>query len=106
MLHDTSVLAVCALADAPGSLAGARGLEAEFHQAIDESEKAHPGIAVQRRVAIGGARPELLYAVKDAQLLVVGSRGRGGVPGMLLGSVGQALISYASCPVAVIHSRS
>lgn len=104
-LHDTSVLAVCALADAPGTLAGARVLEEEFHQAIDESEKAHPGTAVQRRVVIGAARPELLYAVKDAQLLVVGSRGRGGLPGMLLGSVGQALISYASCPVTVVHPR-
>lgn len=102
-LHDTSVLAVCALADAPGSLAGARGLEEEFHQSIDESEKAHPGTAVRRLVAVGGARPELLYAVKDAQLLVVGSRGRGGLPGMLLGSVSQALICYASCPVAVMH---
>ena len=105
-LHDTSVLAVCALADAPGSLAGSRALEEEFNKAIDESEKAHPGIAAQRRVARGSARPALLYAVNDAQLLVVGSRGRGGVPGMLFGSVGQALVSYATCPVAVVHPRA
>ncbi len=104
-LHDTSVLAVCALADAPGSLAGARGLEDEFNQMIDEAEKAHPGVAVRRSVAVGSARPELLFAVKDAQLLVVGSRGRGGLPGMLIGSVGQALVSCAPCPVAVIHPR-
>ncbi|HET7015730.1 MAG TPA: universal stress protein [Streptosporangiaceae bacterium] len=104
-LHDASVLAVCALADAPGTLGGARELEEEFHQAIDESEKAHPGIAVQRQVAMGGARPELLHAVQDAQLLVVGSRGRGGMAGMPLGSVVQALISHAPCPVAVIHPR-
>ena len=104
-LHDTSVLAVCALADAPGSLGGARDLEEEFNQAIDESEKAHPGLAVQRHVVVGSARHELLYSVKDAQLLVVGSRGRGGMPGMLLGSVGQALISYAPCPVVVVRPR-
>ena len=38
----------------------------------------------------------------DAQLLVVGTRGRGGVRSMLLGSVGREMIQRAACPVVVV----
>jgi nucleotide-binding universal stress UspA family protein len=44
----------------------------------------------------------LLQTAETAQLLVVGSRGRGGFSGLLLGSVSQHCIRQASCPVAVI----
>ncbi len=104
-LRDSFVLAICALADAPGCLAGARGLEEEFQRSIDESEKAHPGTPVVRHVAIGSPREELMRAAREAQLLVVGSRGRCGMEGMLLGSVSQALICLSPCPVGVVHPR-
>ena len=44
----------------------------------------------------------LLRAAETAELLVVGSRGRGGFSGLLLGSVSQHCIQQAPCPVAVI----
>jgi len=102
-LRGVPLLAVCALADAPGSLGGYLGLQAEFEQAIARHEKKHPEVPVLRHVAQGGARDALLAAANDAQLLVVGSRGRGGVTGMLLGSVSQAVLHHAACPVAVVH---
>lgn len=53
-------------------------------------EKAHPELTVRRQVTKGSARSALLAAAFDAQMLVVGARGLGGVHGMLLGSVSHA----------------
>ena len=54
-------------------------------------------------VHCGSAAHVLLDACKDAQLLVVGSRGHGGFYGLLLGSVSAAVAEHAPCPVLVIH---
>lgn len=105
MLRSAPLLAVCALADAPAGLGGSRSRQQEFEQTMIGLEKEHPGIAVLRHVAAGSAREALLTAARDAQMLVVGSRGRGGVQGMLLGSVSQALLCLAPCPVGVVHQR-
>jgi len=100
-----SLLAVCALADSPGVLGGAHLVQDDFDQAMARCEKEHPEVPVRRQVADGSARAALLAAAYDAQLLVVGGRGRGGLPGMKLGSVSQALLCYAPCAVSVVHPR-
>jgi nucleotide-binding universal stress UspA family protein len=53
-------------------------------------------------VMAGSAAPVLLQASHGADLLVVGSRGRGGFASMVLGSVGLQCVLHATCPVIVV----
>ena len=70
-------------------------------RAINEALEGHEGVTV-RRHALDGNPAELLAEFSTAvDLIVVGSRGRGGFSGLLLGSTSQAVLSHASCPVLV-----
>ncbi|MEW6470877.1 MAG: universal stress protein [Actinomycetota bacterium] len=61
------------------------------------------GIApVERKLVTGNAASALVEEAKGADLLVVGSRGRGGFAGLLLGSVSQQVAHHAPCPVVII----
>ncbi|WP_326834986.1 universal stress protein [Amycolatopsis rhabdoformis] len=64
--------------------------------------------ALPVRVVVVRGRPvrALLERGADARLIVVGSRGRGGFTGMLLGSTSQALLVHSACPVAVVRPGS
>jgi nucleotide-binding universal stress UspA family protein len=62
----------------------------------------YPGVPVEQVVVREGPARILLEHARTAQLVVVGSRGRGGFRGLLLGSTSQALIHHAASPVAVI----
>lgn len=66
------------------------------------SEK-YPDVVVRRVVVPDRPARALVERSHDAQLVVVGSRGRGGFTGLLLGSVGRTLMQHAACPVAVVR---
>jgi nucleotide-binding universal stress UspA family protein len=62
-----------------------------------------PPVPVQPLVKQGNAAQVLIKQSADADLLVVGTRGRGGFRGLVLGSVSQHVAAYAKCPVAVVR---
>ncbi len=62
-------------------------------------------VNVHALVVEGAAATVLVERAQGADLLVVGTRGRGGVAGLLLGSVSQRCAEHASCPVVVVPGQ-
>jgi nucleotide-binding universal stress UspA family protein len=85
----------------------AEDLRAEEVRLLTETmagwQEKYPDVDVRRIVVQGRPGPALLDAARDAALLVVGARGRGGFTGLLLGTVGLAALHHAPCPVAIVH---
>ena len=95
-----------------GSLPAVGGDLAEFHEAaeaaLDETLRGvvADGVAIERRVDQGAAAPVLIEESRDADLLVVGSRGHGGFAQLLLGSVSQQCAQHAFCPVVIVRGST
>jgi nucleotide-binding universal stress UspA family protein len=102
-LRDVPLMAVCALTDAAGRLGEGHQVEEDFEHLMAYEAKEHPEVTVVLRVLVGTPRAALLTASAEAQMLVMGSRGRGGLEAMCLGSVAQAVLHHARCPVGVAH---
>lgn len=68
-------------------------------------QEAYPQVTVERRLVRSRIRNALIDASKEAGLVVAGARGSGGFTGLLLGSVSQALLHHAHCPVTVVRGK-
>ncbi|MET9492941.1 universal stress protein [Nocardia sp. NPDC006630] len=70
---------------------------------LDEFSERFPEVPVELVVVRDTPERALLEHTADAQLLVVGSHGRGGFAGLVVGSVSIALLHLAECPVIVVR---
>lgn len=77
--------------------------QAELLEAnLAEAQARYPDVEVKQALVRDAPTRALLEEAATAQLVVAGSRGRGGFRGLLLGSTSQALIYHSPCPVAVV----
>ncbi|KOU71122.1 stress-inducible protein [Streptomyces sp. MMG1533] len=82
----------------------AEGWESLPRQAAEELRLRHPGLDVTVEQVFGQPAEVLTEAAKDAELLVLGSRGMSGLGGFLVGSVGQAVLAHAEQPVVLVRA--
>ena len=70
---------------------------------LKEPREEYPEVEVKKLITRDRPVSALTEAAEGAQLLVVGSHGRGGFKGMLLGSTSRALLQSAPCPMMVVR---
>lgn len=66
----------------------------------------YPDVEIEEVLSRDRPIQVLKDAAEGSQLLVLGSHGRGGFRGMLLGSTSRALLQYAPCPMMVVRPNS
>jgi nucleotide-binding universal stress UspA family protein len=74
-------------------------IEGALHRTGGDSLR---GVEIDREALAGPAAQTLIDSARGAELLVVGSRGRGGFLGLLLGSVSQQCAQHPPCPVVIL----
>lgn len=118
-LHDAPVHFVRAWSDTAAALAATSYVDgaalaisdtqareetkADLQRMIDDLAAEHPKARISGELAEGDAAHAITEAAQGAGLVVVGTRGRGGFKGMMLGSVSHGLLHSAPCPVAIVR---
>jgi nucleotide-binding universal stress UspA family protein len=82
---------------------GRTDLEGAARKMLDDVLAEVAGAGVRPRVVEGNAARVLLDATREADLLVLGTRGYGGFTEALLGSVSQHCVHRATCPVVIVR---
>ncbi|WP_300765705.1 universal stress protein [uncultured Bifidobacterium sp.] len=72
---------------------------------VQPLQKRYPSLRITKTVVPGNAVAALTKASRDHDVVVVGSRGRGGFTGLILGSTSQGLIQHAVSPVYVVPRK-
>ena len=92
------------IADESGWHRYQREAEELLAERLDEWVTRHPDVDVRREVVCDEPAYRITEAARQAQLVVVGSRGRGGFAGMLLGSTSSAVARTSSVPIIVVRN--
>jgi nucleotide-binding universal stress UspA family protein len=103
-----SPLSPCAVSAAPLTFDDDRhewALRRELIRQLARWRDKYPTVTVANAIAKGSAAAVLIEHSRAAQLIVVGTRGHGGVAGVLLGSVGQQLLHHSDCPVLIARAH-
>ena len=91
--------------DLPGQLEAERdAAERELYAAVEEAFPGEPPVKIEYRLVEGAAADVLVSEAEGAELIVVGSRGRGGIASALLGSVSTHVVQHAARPVVVVKA--
>ncbi|GAA2961517.1 universal stress protein [Kitasatospora cinereorecta] len=81
-----------------------RAAEALLHEAVEHLRPNHPHVRAETVQMPGAPVEELSAAGERAELLVLGSRGLGGVTGFILGSVSLAVLARVRCPLVLVRA--
>ncbi|MER6185894.1 universal stress protein [Streptomyces sp. NPDC001652] len=73
-------------------------------EAVEGIALRHPGVQVDRAQLSGRPADVLVEAAKEADVLVLGSRGLSGIGGFLVGSVGLAVVAHTETPVVLVRA--
>lgn len=87
----------------PSEAAWQAEAERRLDALLTEELGGSPAIEVQPVVLHGNTTPVLIKVGELAEHLVVGSRGRGGFTGLLLGSTSEQLVRHSCCPITVVR---